>query len=195
MLVLAIDGVEAFAPSKRCQLWGIAESFVYVTVTRAPADAVSWLVLKEIPLPWLDVLMQSVVPDGMHDDEVTGVLLLVAVGLVLPVAPSFNATSIGDAPSPTGTSSRSPAAVMKPLVPPGACHDHTCLPVARLNAITLPLNVEVKTRSPATSALPTARESSFEVQTIRPLFTSIASSSPVPVAAFGREKLVSVKLL
>ena len=28
MLVLAIDGDEAFAPSKRCQLCGMAESFV-----------------------------------------------------------------------------------------------------------------------------------------------------------------------
>jgi hypothetical protein len=28
MLVLAIDGDEEFAPSKRCQLWGMAESFV-----------------------------------------------------------------------------------------------------------------------------------------------------------------------
>src|ERR1700704_3683695 len=116
MLVLAIDGVEAFAPSKRCQLWGIAESLVYVTVTRAPADAVSWLVLKEIPLPWLGVLMQSVVPDGRHDD-VAGVPLLVGVGLA-PVAPSLRVTSIGMAPSPTGTSNRSPAAAMNPLIPP-----------------------------------------------------------------------------
>src|SRR6266576_4354247 len=122
--------------------------FPYTTLFRS---------LKERPLPWFDVLMQSEVVDGVHEDDEVGVTVAVALAIV-PAAPSLSDTSIGVAPRPTGTSNRSPAAARNPLIPPGACHDHTCLPDVRLNARTLPLKVEVKTRSPATTTLPKSSE-------------------------------------
>jgi hypothetical protein len=51
IFALAIEGDDAFAPSKRCQSCGMLVSFVYLRLTRAPAGAVSWLVSKRIPSP------------------------------------------------------------------------------------------------------------------------------------------------
>jgi hypothetical protein len=75
-LVLTIEGADAFGPPKRCQSCGMADSFVQVRLTRAPAAAASCFVSKRIPSPWLGVLICSAVfPLGLGDGALVGATL------------------------------------------------------------------------------------------------------------------------
>src|SRR5438445_10169556 len=147
------------------------------------------------------VLEVGAAPAGGLDGTVAGAVGLtdglgraVGCGAAGAGAPIFSATSCGGLPSPTGISSVSPATDMNPLIPPGACQVHTCAPDFRSKARTLPVKVDVKTRSPTTVAAPKSGASRFAFHWIWPVAASIASSSPVPFATSAMVNFVAVKL-
>ena len=81
-------------------------------MTLAPAEADSSVVLNESPLPWFDVLMQSVLGDGVHDADAAAPVVLLAVGLA-PVAPTLE----GPALPPVFSANAPPKACHQPSAP------------------------------------------------------------------------------
>ena len=191
--VCAMVGEFASGPSNRCQLCRIDELFVYWSVACVPAAAFSVVVSKlngslaGVPTVNWPALDAGATPAG-------GLDVALGCGVACADAPILSATTCGGLASPTGTSSVSPATDRNPLIPPGACHIHTCLPNVRSKASTLPLKVDVKTRSPATVAAPKSGASRFAFYRIWPVAVSSASSSPVPFATSARVNFVAVKV-